>query len=343
MKGFARIVTAEEFTNELSVLSGSKIPEAKSTSEREAVLTSAKDSAFTQTVTAKADVFETSPKAVLEALKVSLSLCGVNYIRVMACDTAAYIRTKAVKLSTTDAETLANGVGMVQCMMGLHCDYDLVVEESGLGVAGMFNLVPDFHSFRILPYAKGHAATYGYLCAQGDSREISPLCPRGFLRRMSKAAAELQLNVQVGAELEFVLRNADGSLVDNTTWASARAIDESSEILEEIDACLSQQGVQVLQVHAESCPGQFEVVLQHSDNLIAMADAILTAKQSIAAVARRHGKRASFVPKVEEMQAGSGMHLHLSTAHQQEEFMAGVLYHIPALTAILAPTTNSFR
>ena len=342
MKGFARIVASTDLVAELKGLDAPSEGVNPATMKQE-VTSTTDDQSTTNAQPVEREHFETSPKAVLQALLVSLRAAGIKYLRVVTCDTAANVRTKAMKLSAHSITELADGVGMVECMMGLHSDYDVVVEGSGLGVAQMFSLVPDFQSFRMLPYAKGHAAAYGYLCEQGNGREISALCPRGFLRRHMHSAEELHLKLQIGVELEFVLRNADRSFADNTTWSSSRALDESSEILNALDECLSEQGVEIRLIHSESCAGQFEVVLQHSDNVLAIADAVLTAKQSIAAVAKRHGKSVSFVPKVDGMQAGSGMHIHMSCALEQDAFMAGVLRHIPALTAILAPSTNSFR
>lgn len=338
MKGFARILKTAELVKELGSLGNPSQLDASRNGSLDI------EASFgMEDVPESAERFETSSSAVLVALQTSLSASGVKYLRITTCDTAGYVRTKAMKLSTCSVGELANGVGMVECMMGLHCDYDVLVKESGLGVASMLNLVPDFDSFRLLPFAKSHASAYGYLCTPGDSREISELCPRGFLRRMQKRANSLHLNIQVGVELEFVLRNSDGSFVDGTTWASSKAMDESTEILEAIDASLSQQGIVIRLLHAEACEGQFELVLQHSNCLLRIADAILTAKQTIAAVAKKFSKSVSFVPKIHEMQAGSGMHVHLSCSHHQDEFMAGVLYHLPALVAILAPTTNSYR
>ncbi len=71
------------------------------------------------------------------------------------------------------------------------------------------------------------------------------------------------------------------------------------------------KGARVEQVHKESAPGQFEIVLGHLPALEA-ADQLLLAKQAIVAVSQRHGLRASFLPKMTADQAGTGCHMHLS-------------------------------
>jgi glutamine synthetase len=77
-------------------------------------------------------------------------------------------------------------------------------------------------------------------------------------------------------------------------------------------------------------------------------------------VAAKHGMKTSFLPKLFQDKAGCGSHLHLSFWWEGENivtsplepyglnvktrsFIAGVLNHLPALMAITAPTTNSYR
>jgi glutamine synthetase len=77
-------------------------------------------------------------------------------------------------------------------------------------------------------------------------------------------------------------------------------------------------------------------------------------------VARRHGKVATFMPKPIFGDNGSGMHCHQSLWLEGETLMAdgdgyaglstvarsyigGLLAHAPALLALCAPTTNSYR
>lgn len=90
------------------------------------------------------------------------------------------------------------------------------------------------------------------------------------------------------------------------------------------------------------------------------ADNVLLTKEAICSVAARHGLVTSFLPKLLDGQAGSGMHCHLSLwrgdescnrvgagrhglAPESEAFLAGVLAHLPALACLTTPSPNSFR
>lgn len=147
-------------------------------------------------------------------------------------------------------------------------------------------------------------------------------------------------------------------------------------VLQDMCAAIHALGLRVEQLHKESAPGQFEIVLGHLPALEA-ADGLLLAKQAIAAIAHRHGQRASFLPKMAAEHAGSGCHMHLSLwsvdgqnrstcelglgdvaslvdvlqrlGHELlvgptfRSFLAGVHAHLPSLMCFTTPTPNSFR
>ncbi|KAL1108220.1 hypothetical protein V6Z11_D03G098000 [Gossypium hirsutum] len=113
-------------------------------------------------------------------------------------------------------------------------------------------------------------------------------------------------------------------------------------------------------MHAEAGNGQYEMALGYTactyatDNLIFM-------REVVRAIANKHGLLATFVPKYALDDIGSGSHVHLSLwqngqnvfqasdASSQhgmskvgEEFMAGVLDHLPSIFAFTAPLSNSY-
>lgn len=249
---------------------------------------------------------------------------------------------------------------MVECMMGMPSFADVVASGSGLGPSPTLALVPDFGALQVLPYRPSHANVYGFLCKNDVSGagevQLSDVCPRWCLRRSVEALAEAGLAVQIGAEIEFVLerKQDDGEWrpVDEDLWCSSSSIDEPqvAAFLDEIEQVLAKQGVEVNQVHAESCHGQFEIVLSHCNCPVKMADSILTTRQSLRAVAGLHNMRVRLDPKPSAVEAGNGMHVHLSvhsnsffTPEQRAHFMAGILHHLPGLVAITTPSEDSFR
>ena len=94
--------------------------------------------------------------------------------------------------------------------------------------------------------------------------------------------------------------------------------------------------------------------------LLAMADRLMLYKYVVKNVAVRHGKTVTFMPKPIFQDNGSGMHVHQSLWKDGEPLMwdelgyaqlsdtarwyiGGMLEHAPALLALCAPTTNSYK
>jgi len=110
--------------------------------------------------------------------------------------------------------------------------------------------------------------------------------------------------------------------------------------------------------HEVATAGQSEIDMRFGP-LLKMSDDYMWFKYIIRNVARRHGKTVTFMPKPIFEDNGSGMHTHLSLWKDGKPLFAdagyaglsdlalhaigGVLAHAPALLALAAPTTNSYR
>jgi len=110
--------------------------------------------------------------------------------------------------------------------------------------------------------------------------------------------------------------------------------------------------------HHETGPGQYEIEIGHEE-VLQTADTIVTYKAIIRALASKNGYKATFMPKPFIFENGNGMHFHMSmweddknlfaTSKPNEisdlahQFMAGILDHACSLTAIVAPTVNSYK
>ncbi|GBG28241.1 Type-1 glutamine synthetase 1 [Hondaea fermentalgiana] len=158
------------------------------------------------------------------------------------------------------------------------------------------------------------------LSSSNDTKVPAFVCPRNILRTALDALlAEAALSVRVGFELEFLLLDAKSRKpVDSQVYASSIALCKRMDILLAMSMKLEENDIGVLQFHAESAPGQFEIALDHYPALEA-ADKVTIAKEIIVAEAARHGLIASFMPKASENAAGSGMHCHISLATRPAE------------------------
>jgi len=118
-------------------------------------------------------------------------------------------------------------------------------------------------------------------------------------------------------------------------------------------------GIQVEAHHHEvATAGQSEIDMKFT-NLLRMADQLMWYKYIVRNIAKRNGKTACFMAKPVFEDNGSGMHTHFSLWKGGKPLFAGkkyaglsdlalhaiggILKHAPAILAIAAPTTNSYR
>jgi glutamine synthetase len=109
--------------------------------------------------------------------------------------------------------------------------------------------------------------------------------------------------------------------------------------------------------------GQFEIDFAYAD-AVTTADRCMFLRMMAGQVARANGCFASFMPKPYADRTGSGAHLNMSLARLADgenlfsdsqdprgcgitrlgyRFIAGVVRHLPAICAVVAPTVNSYK
>jgi len=136
--------------------------------------------------------------------------------------------------------------------------------------------------------------------------------------------------------------------------------DTLQDLRAEMALTLEAAGIAVeAQHHEVAAGGQCEIDMRF-DSLTRMADKVMLYKYIIKNVARRAGKTVTFMPKPIFGDNGSGMHVHLSLwnggtplfadetgyaglSEMARFFIGGLLKHAPAVLALAAPTTNSYR
>jgi len=118
-------------------------------------------------------------------------------------------------------------------------------------------------------------------------------------------------------------------------------------------------GINVEVQHGEVAPAQHEIDL-HYTTLVNAADQLQWYKYILKNVAVAYGKTVTFMPKPMFQDNGSGMHTHQSLwkdssniffnetgyaglSQTAKWYIGGILKHTPALLAIVAPTTNSYK
>ncbi len=137
-------------------------------------------------------------------------------------------------------------------------------------------------------------------------------------------------------------------------------MDKFQDIRSAMVLALEGLGIKIEVHHHEvGTAGQTEVDMRF-DTLTRMADKVLWYKYCAKNTARRFGKTATFMPKPIFQDNGSGMHTHQSLWKDGKNlfyekggyadisdaclhYIGGILKHAPALCALIAPTTNSYR
>lgn len=156
----------------------------------------------------------------------------------------------------------------------------------------------------------------------------------------------------VSSELEFYLLDEFGEPIDGGGYFDETE-GEGMAIAREAADKLASFGIAIDSTHHEAGPGQYEIDIAALPALRA-ADALVLAKHIIRETAIEHGLRATFMPRPFEGEAGSGLHLHqrvgsalvgddgVLTDHGRA-FLAGQLKHARSLSALAAPTVNSYK
>ncbi len=135
--------------------------------------------------------------------------------------------------------------------------------------------------------------------------------------------------------------------------------DSQQDIRSEMVLEMEKVGMRIEKQHHEVATGGQAEIDMRFDTLTRMGDKIMWYKYIVKNVALRRGKTATFMPKPLFGDNGSGMHTHQSIWKGDKNLFAGnryggvsdlalhyiggILRHAPALCAIVAPTTNSYR
>jgi glutamine synthetase len=199
--------------------------------------------------------------------------------------------------------------------------------------------------------------------------EPFPLCGRGALIRAIAAWRARGLQPMVGIEMEAYVfqRGANGEWVPYDTpgafvYGTGPFTDPAGlidAIWETAHAC----GIPIESINAEYDAPQFELTLRFADALKAADDAFLF-RQMAREVLLRKGYLLSFLPKPFADKSGTGLHFNISfrdgdghnvfsddataalsggaMSDTMRGAIAGMMHHHEALSAILAPITNSY-
>jgi glutamine synthetase len=229
-----------------------------------------------------------------------------------------------------------------------------------------FIAVPDPATLTVLPHRPDTAIAFSTVL---DGDRVATCDARAILARQQALAAQRGLLPIAGMEPEFFLLRRDdgGTLVPfdehddlDKPCYDLKALLRTKPVLGDIVSCLQQLGWEVSALDHEDGNGQFEINFHHAEALTT-ADRFTLVRTLIADIADQYGAIGTFMPKPLAGRTGSGAHVHLSAeaadgsnpfADASDDlglsplayaFIAGVLDHARALSALTMPTVNSYR
>lgn len=268
----------------------------------------------------------------------------------------------AVKSITIPATELANTLDH-----GIWFDGSSVEGFARVAESDMY-LVPDLDTFAVVPWRSTASATARLICdvytPQGQPFNGDP---RAVLKRVLQQAEQMGFIYNTGPELEFFLLQPDinGALLpplpQDSTGYFEQPTDEAAELWREMTSALQSFGIMVEAMHAEVAHGQHEIDFRYAEAL-RTADNAVTFRVALKTIARKHGIRATFMPKPFRGMSGNGMHVHQSLIYKAtgknaftdpgdpynlssiaRHFIAGQLAHARGMCSILAPLVNSYK
>ncbi|HZR01752.1 MAG TPA: type III glutamate--ammonia ligase [Burkholderiales bacterium] len=283
---------------------------------------------------------------------------GIQFVLAQFVDIHGTAKTKAVPVAHFEG-LLSTGAGFA----------GFAIWGLGMGPHGPeYMAVGDISTLTPMPWMPGFAriACDGHV--RGKPYEY---CPRVALRAQVANLNKLGYTMFTGIEPEFMLlkRGEDGTLRPSDASDALekpcydyKGLARSSGFIQELVSSLRTAGLDIYQVDHEDSNGQFEVNFTYSDCLTT-ADNFVLFKMAASEIAHRMGMICTFMPKPFANRTGTGAHFHISlgdskTANLFEDkrdkrglglsqigyhFMGGLLEHARGMTALAAPSVNSYK
>src|SRR3712207_4058086 len=293
----------------------------------------------------------------LQEAKHFLEQHDVRYVLAQFVNIHGVSKTKAVPVEHFET-VVTDGAGFAAFAVG------------GLGLGPEtpdYMAVGDLSTLTLVPWMPGYAR----IVCEGHMRgEPWHYDPRVLLKKQTERLKERGWTLYTGLEPEFfLLSQQEGTLgpADTTDDLEKPCYDykglaRQRSYLERIAEVLGKVGLNVYQIDHEDANGQFEINFFHKD-CVSSADNIVFFRMAAVEVARESGMVCSFMPKPFSYRTGHSMHIHHSIGNddgtnlfEDEDdprgmalsklaysILGGIIANAPALTALAAPSVNSYK
>jgi len=307
-----------------------------------------------------------SRKAQIEHLREEFRKHGIRKAKLGGFDVDGVLRGKYVSLDKFWG-VAESGLGFCDVIFGWD-SADALYDNAS--VTGWHTGYPDAHAtvdlstYRRIPWEE---ATAAFLL----DFEM-PVSPRGVLQKVEQKARAMGFSVKCASEYEFFLFKETPESVRAKGYAGLNPLSpgmfgyswlrasENAPLVHDLQDKLAAFDVELEGFHTETGPGVYEAAIRY-DGLMRAADKAALFKTAVKEICARHGVMPCFMAKWNKELPGCSGHLHESlwTASGEsafldprgprgmsktlQHFVAGQVALMPAFTALIAPTINSYK
>ena len=285
-----------------------------------------------------------SPKEILNFVTEN----DVKFIRLTFCDMQGNLKNIAI-MPTELPRAFSHGI-LIDAASFSDCYEDLL-------------LVPDISTLSVLPWRPKSGRVVRFFCNllhmdgtpyEGGTRHALQSCIHKLY--------EQGYSCEFGTKSEFYLFDCDqeGNPTktphDRAGYLDVAPLDKCENTRREICLSLEEMGINPQYSAHKYGPGQNEIDFKCSEAVTA-ADNMVHYKTVVKTIAAQNGLYASFMPKPLSGMYGSALTIVITIkkdgqnifelkdgkmSAEGEQFIAGILHHVPEMTAFLNPITNSY-
>ncbi len=302
----------------------------------------------------------------IEHLREEFRKLDVRKVKLGGFDVDGVLRGKYVSLDKFWG-VAESGLGFCDVIFGWD-SADMLYDN--VQVTGWHSGYPDAHAtvdlstFRLIPWEEQTAA---FLL----DFEV-PVSPRQVLQKVEQKARALGFSVKCASEYEFFMFRETPDSVRAKGYANLTPLSpgmfgyswlrasENAPLVHALQDGLRDFDVEVEGFHTETGPGVYEAAIRY-DSLIRAADKAALFKTAAKEICARHGVMPCFMAKWNKDLPGCSGHLHQSLwtssgeaafhdprgargmSKVMEHYVAGQVALMPAFTALIAPTVNSYK
>jgi glutamine synthetase len=228
----------------------------------------------------------------------------------------------------------------------------------------------DLQTYRRIPWEPGTAMFL--LDFIGKDAQPLGIAPRQVFQRVLRRAEEMGYSPSFAAEYEFFVFRETAQTLREKNFANLTPLtpgmfgysvlraSANSEMLVEMLTQLEAFDLPLEALHTETGPGVYEAAIAVDEGIRA-ADRAVLFKTAVKEIMGRHGLIPTFMAKWNAALPGSSGHLHQSlwdimrngnlfAANDDgqmpplmQQYIAGLVAHLPELTACFCPTVNSYK